>query len=167
MKTGTRRGHKLLAGVIGIGFALWGGSASAQVCCPAGCVQDATRCVRADATRASCPVVSCAKGPPSGRATTGGGSGYGSGRAPAGSSGSGRICQYAPGQERLPPGSFIKTCSSVNYQCTNSKDTLSALCKDKRGQLKKSKIQGPSTCADVVNRDGKLVCAKLRHYIPL
>lgn len=138
------------------------GPALAQVCCPAGCVQDGARCVRTGPTPTACSRVACQATGGGGQGATGGGSRGGSAvvypRPPTRS----RVCKL---DNQLPPGSFTLTCPQVNYRCSADEDKLIAICKDRRGQLKKSRLLGASTCANVENIDGTLVCRKWRRYV--
>lgn len=142
-------------------LAAFGTPVSAQVCCPAGCVQDGARCVRTGPTPSACALVACPAGGGSRGAQTSGGRQRVSvpilpiqPRA--------RICTLKG--DRPPPGSYRKTCNDVTFRCSNDEDLLLAACKSGRGWIR-SELPGASTCADVENRNGRLVCRKLRRYV--
>lgn len=136
---------------------------AAQVCCPAGCVQNGAACVRTGPTPTACARVDCApRGPAPGGATSGGGARGSPGVVYPHRPTRSRVCKL---DGQLPPGSFSRTCPQVNYQCNWEQDKLSAVCKSRNGQLKKSALVGASTCANVENIDGKLVCRKWRRYV--
>jgi hypothetical protein len=76
-----------------------GTPASAQVCCPVGCIQDAARCVTADASRRPCARVPCRGG-----GGVPGGVGRGSGSGVGGGGGVGppvRVCFQAVGPAQI------------------------------------------------------------------
>lgn len=159
----------LLGGLMAAG--LWGGAApaAAQVCCPQGCVQNGAGCVRTGPTPTACARVACRPSGPPTSAGSGRPSAGGSGRTGGGAAATyphrptrSRVCKL---DNALPPGSFTRTCPQVNYQCNWEQDKLSAICKARNGELRKSKLVGASTCANVENIDGKLECRKWRRYV--
>ncbi|WP_410210327.1 hypothetical protein [Aquirhabdus sp.] len=70
------RGQRYLLWIFILVFASLGGStASAQICCPAGCVQDSNRCVTIGTNQRSCPSWTCSSGANGSNSGSSGGTG--------------------------------------------------------------------------------------------
>src|SRR5262249_7228594 len=88
--------RQLFSGVI---FFVLASHASAQICCPSGCVQDGNRCVTIGANPTACAAIPC----PGGGGGQGGG-GLGSGR------------RYGYGIAGLPDGCHVDYWPRGSYQ---------------------------------------------------
>lgn len=124
--------------------------ASAQVCCPSGCVQDGNRCVTIGANPTACAVIAC----------PGGGSGAGGGApglghrmvVPPQPPSHGLVCYI----DQPPRGSYQRSCEKIVWDCK----TLSATCKTRAGANVATTLV-PSGCVpfgDIANMDGTLHC---------
>ena len=125
--------------------------ASAEVCCPAGCVQDGARCVTTGAAPRSCPLATCAPGQGGGAGKPPGGGSGGSGAAggvTGGGASSGLTC-------RAPVGDFVNSCTSVSGDCAS----VAASCRTRGGRSVSTRID-LSRCAShrARNFDGVLRC---------
>lgn len=128
----------------------------AQVCCPAGCVQDNNRCVTTGPTPRSCGTVACASRP---GGTSTGTPGIG---APV-------IVYPRPPQRphtptcceatHRPGGSYSRTCRDYEMHCDGRNEML-ATCKDRRGRDVRTALPTVSTCLQVENENGQMKCRK-------
>jgi len=138
----------LLSGVI---FSLvLASQASAQICCPSGCVQDGNRCVTIGANPTACAAIAC----PGGGGSQGGG-GAGSGKRGAFPAGFGGGCFV----DQPPRGSYQKSCEKIVWDCK----TLSATCKTRAGAKVATSlvIEGCVLLpGDIANMNGVLHCNK-------
>lgn len=127
----------------------------AQVCCPAGCVQNNSGCVSAGAIHSPCPRVQC-PAPPGGNAQPPNGRGAPAVTYPRPSV-KHSICISNVGE--APHGSYHQSCPTSRHVCTADEDVLTATCKSGAG-LKESTLRDASRCANIENRNGILVCER-------
>jgi len=142
----------LLKAAIAVSACLAAFGASAQVCCPAGCVQDSNHCVF-NGTQQACAPTAC----PNPSNGGGGGSQNGGGRRyvvpPQPFPINGRTCAV----DQPPRGSYRQTCERVSWDCK----TLSAVCRTRQGTLAVTSMQDTGRCiGDLANMDGQLHCSK-------
>lgn len=127
----------------------------AQICCPAGCVQDRNKCVTTGPSPVSCHQVACV--PPTPRAPPGG---HSSGPPLSKpilplSRSSGMCCDPT----RRPGGSYSQTCRDFEMRC-HMENQLLATCKDRRGRDVRTALPNVSTCKRIENENGQMKCRK-------
>jgi len=127
--------------------------ASAQICCPSGCVQDGNRCVTIGTNPTACGTVPCPGGGPG---PGGGGSGFGH-----------RVVTpvWVPNQggpvcfvDQPPRGSYQSSCEKIVWDGK----TLKATCKSRAGANVATTLT-TGDCVpfgDIANMDGRLHCNK-------
>src|SRR5215510_13798424 len=85
--------------------------ASAQICCPSGCVQDGNRCVTTGANPTRCATVPC---PGGGSGPGGGGTGFGHRMVVLPEPPShGLVCFV----DQPPRGSYLRSCEKIVWAC--------------------------------------------------
>ena len=125
--------------------------ARAQICCPAGCVQDGNACVRTGPNPVRCATVPCPGG---------GGGGAGGG----GGGGHGGLVPWVPFPatcfvDQPPRGSYQRSCTGIKWDCK----TLSATCRKRDGGQVATSISADTRCIDEIqNMDGHLHCSTAR-----
>lgn len=126
--------------------------ASAQICCPSGCVQDGNHCVTIGANQTACATVPCPSG----------GSGPGGGAPGAGHSGEVLIMPPSHGPvcfvDQPPRGSYQRSCEKIVWDCK----TLKATCRNRAGANVATTLTTGDCVAfgDIANMDGRLHCNK-------
>ena len=129
----------------------------AQVCCPAGCVQNNSGCIpTGPAPTTSCRPIACGAPP---------------GTPAPGHAGKGAPVVVFPMPAQpphrpsccipsiRPGGSYSKTCRDYEMHCDERNEML-ATCKDRRGRDVRTALPTVSSCLQVENENGQMKCRK-------
>ncbi len=72
---------------------------------------------------------------------------------------SGSDVAQAQGRDRIPEGSYRRTCTDIRYE----RGTLRAQCQDRRGRYRRTRLEDVRRCrGDIENDNGELRCRRRR-----